>query len=377
MKKLSSRINKITIVTGIYPPDIGGPATFIPSFAKHISTLGIGVEVITLGENFNSSTCPFLVTRIKRSLWHPLRSFLVIIAIIKSARNSDLIFSNTLDFESAISSIILRKKRIQKVVGDIAWERASLSARYAGTLDDYQNAKLDYRSILTNFYRNFSVWQACLIITPSSYLERVVRNWTNPKKKIQVIYNNVEFKQRNKILKKDKFRLISIARLIPHKGIESILLALKELSFDFEYIVIGDGPLRTHLEKMAKNFRLDVSFIRSVDKQEISNWLSSSDLFILNSSYEGLPHVIIEAMSHSCLVLASKVGGTVELVNDGVDGFLFDYNKIEQISNAVNELYSNPELRERISNSAKKKSKKFTDSISMTKRYLDLFEENL
>jgi len=364
---------KITLTTGIFPPDIGGPASFIPMFADKLLEKGIDVEIITLSDTEEDySKYPYKVIAINRKIKKPFRDYFVIKEIIKSAKTSDLIFSNTLAFESAVASIIVKKPLIQKVVGDIAWERANSSNRFKGSLDDYQSSNnLCLKSKLTNIYRNFGVNHSDLIITPSKYLCNIVKKWTN--KDVKVIYNAVEFVYIKQIIPKEKFRIISVARLIPHKGIDGIIRTLSKLNFEFEYIVLGDGNLKKELENLARSLNIDAKFLGNVSKKEVAKYLKSSDLFILNSSYEGLPHVILEAMYYECPIIASNVGGTPEIVKDGENGFLFEYNNQKELLKKIY-LLKDENIKEKIIKNAKQFVKQFADVDKMVEEYIKIFE---
>lgn len=373
------KLKSIVLTTGIFPPDIGGPASFIPILAKKLTKKGITVTVITLSDKEQDDSClPYKVVRIRRKVKKPFRDILVIKEIVKAARKSDLIFSNTLAFESTVASIISGKKLVQKIVGDIAWERANTSGRFKGNLEEYQKAKLDIKSKLTNIYRNFSVQKSDLIITPSYYLKNIVNGWNHERENIEVIYNAVEFKEANNSIKKNRFRIVSVARLIPHKGIEVILKSLSRLSFqkdiDFEYILIGDGPLKNSLECLANKLNIDIKFTGNVSKNEVANWLSSSDIFILNSSYEGLPHVVLESMENNCPVIASRVGGTPEVVKDKENGLLFEYNNIEEIIEQIDLIRNDQYLRSRLIKNGKEFTKKFADVDKMVDHYINTME---
>jgi glycosyltransferase involved in cell wall biosynthesis len=369
------KLNSITLTTGIFPPDIGGPASFIPIFADRLIKKGIYVEVITLSDEvINDSNLTYKVVRISRKIKKPFRDFLVIKEIVKSSKKTDLIFCNTLAFESAIASKISGKKLVQKIVGDLAWERANGSGRFKGTLDEYQNSKLCLKSKLTNIYRDFAVKQSDIIITPSNFLKDIVSGWNYKKENIEVIYNAVEFEESDTLIKKDKFRIVSVARLIPHKGIEAILKTLAKLDFDFEYIIIGAGPLRDELEKLSHALKLDTMFIGNVSKKEVANWLKSSDMFILNSSYEGLPHIVIESMENSCPVIASRVGGTPEVVKDNENGLLFEHDNIDQLREKIITIKDDSELREKLIQNGKKFTKEFSDVKKMVDKYIEIIE---
>ncbi len=228
---------------------------------------------------------------------------------------------------------------------------------------------------MTNLYRDFGVKSSNLVITPSEYLKGIVSGWGYSEEKIEVVYNAVEFEEAVKKIPKDKFRIVSVARLIPHKGIEAILQVLSRLDFDYEYVLIGDGPLREKLESLAKELNVNVLFKGNISKRGVANWLNSSDLFILNSSYEGLPHIVLEAMQNDCPVIASRVGGTPEIVKNGENGLLFEHNNIEQLLENIYLIKKDEILREKLVSNGKSFVGQFADVEKMVDRYLRLFEE--
>lgn len=373
-----SKLKSVVLTTGIFPPDIGGPASFIPVLAERFVKKGIKVTVITLTDEIqDDSLLPYKVIRISRKIKKPFRDFFVIKEIVKSAYKSDLIFSNTLAFESAIASIITRKKLIQKIVGDIAWEKADNNGRFQDGLEKYQNAHLDFISRLTNIYRNFGVFQSNLIITPSLYFKEIVNKWKYPKDKIKVIYNAVEFEKAEILHEKKKFRIISVARLIPLKSLDTVIKVLAKLDFEYEYIIIGDGFIKDSLIELSNKLNVNVNFLGSMSKKEVANWLASSDIFIQNSSHETMPHVVLEAMENGCSVIASKVGGTPEIVNDMKNGLLFEHNNEDMLLDKINLLKNTQDLREKIILEGKEFTREFADIDKMIDQYIDTIEEIL
>jgi len=369
------KLTSIVLTTGIFPPDIGGPASFIPIFANILVKKGIKVTVITLtDEDQDDSNLPYKVIRINREKTKIIRYILLINAIVKSAKSSDLIFSNTLAFESAIASIVSGKKLVQKIVGDIAWERANGSGRFLGSLEEYQGNAIDVKSRLTNFYRNFAVQRSHKIITPSYYLKDIVHGWNYPKNNIDVINNAVEFEDANKIIKKNKFRIITVARLIPLKGIETILQTLSNINFDFEYIIIGDGPLESKLKIMSNSLNLDTKFLGNISKKEVANWLRSSDICIQNSSHETMPHVLLESMENRCPVIASRVGGTPEIISHEKNGLLFEHNNIEELLSKIMQIKENNDFRIKLINQGVSFTREFSDVNMMVEKYIKVIE---
>jgi glycosyltransferase involved in cell wall biosynthesis len=359
-------IKSVLFTTAVFPPDIGGPASYIPLVATEFAKLGIKVKVVTLSDkqyyDFDKEY-NFKVVRINRKIKKPFRDFLVINKIIKEAKMADLIFSNTLAFESVIAAKIINKPVLQKVVGDLAWERARFSGRYKKSIDEYQKDRnLCLKSRLTNLYRNIGIKLSSHIITPSNYLKKLVVNWGYPENKIDVVYNSIDLpKIENFKRKSDKFRLITVCRMVPWKGVDKILEAVARIK-DIEFVAVGDGEYLEKYKKLANNLKIDnrVKFLGKLSHENTLREIAKSDLFILNSSYKGLPHVVIEAFNCKIPVIASKVGGTPEIVIDGKTGLLFRYNSVEEIIDKILLLKSLENLRKFLINNSQLILNKFT-----------------
>lgn len=183
----------ITIVAGIFPPDIGGPASYVPKIAKELVLRGHSVKVVTLSNLcFNGTKYPFHVVRIRRSLFKPLRFLKTVYKIIESSRQANVFFINGLSFEAALAAWYCGLSTVHKVVGDYAWERARNRGCFAGTIDEYQSAPKGFLLRLIDRIRTFPLQCADRIIVPSHYLKRIVEGWGIESDRIHVIYNAVE-----------------------------------------------------------------------------------------------------------------------------------------------------------------------------------------
>ena len=115
---------RVLVTVGIFPPDIGGPATFVPKIAKYFQDeLNYEIEILTLSDRKNLNiNDDFSVKRINRNLPIIYRWLKTIFTIYKLGGNKDLIFVNGLGTETTIANIFLNKKIIRKIVGDPVWE---------------------------------------------------------------------------------------------------------------------------------------------------------------------------------------------------------------------------------------------------------------
>ena len=182
---------KILIVVGIFPPDIGGPATFVPLIAKKLVENNYQIEVICLSDSLNHSdnNFDFNVHRIKRRQSLIKRWIKTVLKIISVGRKADLIFVNGLPMESYIANLLLRKKVVRKVVGDWAWERGRNLNLTDDAFDEFQIKKHSLHLEISKFSRGWTTKKANLVITPSEHLKSVVNKWGAKSKNIKVIYN--------------------------------------------------------------------------------------------------------------------------------------------------------------------------------------------
>jgi glycosyltransferase involved in cell wall biosynthesis len=264
--------------------------------------------------------------------------------LCKKSKNSDIIFANGLDFEAAITSLITGKPLVVKVVGDRSWEIASVRGWYKGTIDSYQSYNKNLKQRLLDKYRNFSLTKAKVIITPSNYLEKIVNNWNLNSSSAYTIYNSTDINNVPELValpKWDGKTILTVCRLVPWKGVEHLITTIKNIP-DVRLIIAGDGVERGRLVELAKSQGLStrVLFLGQIKKEQVRWVFNYSDLFILNSSYEGLPHVVLEAMAAKTPVIATDVGGTSEVVIDGITGRLVEY-KSHLLPRVIKDIFDN------------------------------------
>ena len=225
-----------------------------------------------------------------------------------------------------------------RIAGDYAWQVAMEKGKTNLLIDEYQKSKkTGWNGFLFKLQAGLCK-RADKIIVPSEYLSNLVEGWGVPRNKIKVIYNSIDLKP-SQISKEEARKkigvhgniLISIGRLVPWKGFRmliKIMPQLLQINQFFRLIIVGDGPERKNLEIMIKNLGLDkkVFVVGKKSPSDLALYLAASDMFILNSGYEGFSHQILEAMACSVPVIASAVMGNREIVHQGENGFMFKYN---------------------------------------------------
>jgi glycosyltransferase involved in cell wall biosynthesis len=335
---------KLCIPVAIFPPEIGGPATYVPELAKRLTLRGHEVHVVTFGMPKYEERDGYFIHRqaypaLPKFLAFPLRivkAGLLCAKVIKKY-NLEVIYAQ--EYLSGLVGLIAKKLTGKpmyfKYVGDWAWEIAFPRGWTDKFLHDFYNSKSPNIYTTAMIFLQKLVGKNCRkIITPSNYLRSIIKKW-NIKTPVEVIPNAIEFYPCDK----DKYRkklglsgitLVSVGRLVSWKGFHLVIEAIKNLDKEVNYLIIGEGPYRKNLEELIKRLNLkNVYLLGRMPKSKTLKYICASDLFVLPSYYEGMSHVILEAMSCKTPVLASDIPPNRELIKDGETGFLVNLNSRE------------------------------------------------
>ncbi len=320
---------RVLVTVGIFPPDIGGPATFVPKIAKYFQDeLNYEIEILTLSDNKSSNiNDDFSVKRIDRNLPIIYRWLKTIFTIYKLGKNKDLIFVNGLGTEATIANIFLNKKIIRKIVGDPVWERAYSKAKISESFDEFQVKNYGFSISFQKKVRSFSIKKSDIVVTPSQHLKNFILN-LGFKNKIEIINNGVFIPEENtNIFTNDQINITIVSRLVSHKNIEKIIKAISDLNSPLINLnIIGDGPELNQLQKISleSNNKDNIIFHGKLNRDEIDHIFLNSDIYIQASNYEGLPHSLLEAMSYGIPVLCTPVGECKEILGNEDRGYVLD-----------------------------------------------------
>ncbi len=144
-------------------------------------------------------------------------------------------------------------------------------------------------------------------------------------------------------------------RLVPRKGVEFLLEAWRGVISEFpdaRLLVLGDGPIQGRLEKTAADLGISgsVRFMGRVDN--VPEYLRAADVFVLPSLQEGLPNSLLEAMASGLPVVATRIGGNVDVVREGLDALLVAPADPDELEKALGSLLRNAALRESLRTAA-------------------------
>jgi glycosyltransferase involved in cell wall biosynthesis len=202
-----------------------------------------------------------------------------------------------------------------------------------------------------------------------------------PGERIVVIPNGVETEAaapKSDYAAGDPVRVVFVGRLHPQKGLDVLLEAFRAVLESaperrWRLSVLGDGPLRARLEAQAERLGLGgaVEFCGAVG--DVPARLLSSDIFVLPSQAEGMSNALLEAMAHGLPVVATRVSGNVDLIEDGVNGLLVAPGEPAELARALRRLGDDGELRARLGRAARAAIEAGFSMTAVAAEYLRLY----
>jgi glycosyltransferase involved in cell wall biosynthesis len=170
--------------------------------------------------------------------------------------------------------------------------------------------------------------------------------------------------------------IVSVGRLASQKDPMTLLDAARRLAAG-TVVLVGDGPLRPTAERYVRRHGLQDRVILAGMRRDVASILAVSDVFVLASRWEGLPLAIIEAMMAGLPVVATRVGGVPELVEDGVTGVIVPPRDSEALAAALRRLLADPGLRSRMGRAGKERAFRDFTEDRMARETEKLYEELL
>ncbi|MDP3789586.1 MAG: glycosyltransferase [Candidatus Omnitrophota bacterium] len=222
----------------------------------------------------------------------------------------------------------------------------------------------DFRRLLLRLTDNLA--DAVTAVSEKVAYEHVNKNITK-KEKVKVIYNGLEPARVERKAGKDEIRrrhgilpaeylVLSVGNLRPVKGYSFVFDAvkmLKERGRDVKLLIVGGGNYRRNLEAEAMDKGIRDKIVFSGEREDVSDFLSMADAFVMASLWEGLPNSLLEAMQAGLPVIATKVGGIPEVVRHNENGLLVDPKDGRALADAIESMIKDEALGRRLAQSAK------------------------
>ena len=356
---------KLLVATPLYPPDIGGPATYAEVLYRKLPEHNINVTIVSFGE--------------VRHLPKFIRHIVYFFKIYSAGKNADIILAQdpvSVGLPTVLATKLLGKRFFIRIAGDYAWEQGVQRFGVEDTLDAFSKQNKNYR-FSVRVLKVIEKWvtaQARQVIVPSKYMKKIVTNWGIPRKKIIVIPNPVRdvSEQGNRRTLRGLLRargkiIISVGRLVPWKGFATPEL-LKKFP-NIKLFIVGSGPDLSKLEKRAKKRRVDeqVIFAGALSHDILMRYLKVSDVFVLNTLFESFSFQIVEAMYVGVPIIATTAGSIPEMIEDGKNGLLVKPNNKKALIAAVTRMLKNTTLSTRLIRAARVTTRNYHEDVVVPK----------
>lgn len=207
--------------------------------------------------------------------------------------------------------------------------------------------------------------------------------------RFKIIYNGIDLEKfdvpvvegnlRNKLgISQNSYILGIVARLHHVKNHPMLLKAFQKVLVSFPdatLLIIGDGPEENALIQLTKELQIQRQTHFLGNRSDIKELLRIIDIFILPSFSEGTSVSILEAMAMKRPVVATRVGGNPEVVEDQKTGILVENENVEELTMAIEKLLKNPELRTQMGNAGRVRVQENFSQPQMVQAYCDVFAE--
>lgn len=342
---------RIAFLTGIWPPDVGGPATHGPDFARFLTGRGHEVHVVTMGDG-EPAERPCEVEVVSRRLPFPLRYGQVAARGARSARSADVVYATATYAAAAAAATLARRPLVAKLVSDPAYERARRYRLFSGTLEQFQDAEsAPVRALKAA--RTRALRTAATIVVPSRYLAEIAGGWGLPADRILVLTNPAPPPTTVVPEQHEPGTFVFVGRLTRQKALGVAIEAVARVP-GARLVLVGDGPERAELERLAASSAAAerVRFLGLRTRDEALRVVAGAEAGLLSSDWENLPHSAVEALSVGVPVVSTAVGGVPEFVTDGENGLLVPAGDAEALAAALTRILEEPGLRERLAAAA-------------------------
>ncbi len=345
----------VLVVSGIWPPDVGGPASHAPEVARFLGGRGWGVEVVTTAVA-RPAPESFPVRWVSRRLPPGARHAAGAALVARRARAADVVYTTGTFGRSAAGATLARRPYVVKLTADPAFERARRRGLVPGDLAAFQRGGGGAVVWLLRRARDAELRRAAHVFTPSAFLRELAVGWGVAPRRVSVLPNPApavpELAPRDELRERlgmDGPTLAFAGRLTAQKSLHVALDAVAQIE-GVTLLIAGDGDelasLRTRSRELGLNGR--VHFLGAQPRERVLELFRAADAAILPSAWENFPHTVVEALAAGTPVIATDVGGVGEAVEDEQNGLLVPAGDAAAFAAAVRRYVSDVALQERL-----------------------------
>lgn len=368
MKKL-----KILMLNHEFPPVGGGASPVTYELCKQLAVMGHHVDVVTMHygktprfesvDGFNVYRTPAI--RHKPDICHTreMATYLpgAILKTLKLAKKNkyDIIHCHFIVPGAPLAWLISRITKIPFIV-----------TCHGSDVPGYNPDRfgLVHKMIMPAW--RFLVKHSDMLISPSISLKKLIES-RYPSVDVQVIPNGINSSFYESAKKQKKILMCS--RLLPRKGFQYVIEALKDTDIGWQLDIIGDGPFRSELEKLAAGSKTVINFWGWLDKtdEKFAELYRDAAVFVFPSEAENFPTVLLEAMSAGMAVITTTAGGCPEVVKDA--GLLVSPGDVQAIRENIFKLIQDEDYRNAMAQKSLTQVKNYTWP-AITERYIKCYQ---
>ncbi|PIR48367.1 hypothetical protein COU80_05350 [Candidatus Peregrinibacteria bacterium CG10_big_fil_rev_8_21_14_0_10_55_24] len=323
---------KILLATGIYPPDIGGPATYVRNLAEGLVREGVQVTVVTYAQepgDRSQGSGAWDIVHVRKGM-PILRWVQFARALKKHGKDADVVYAFS-SVSCGVPLLFARLKKPKKVLrlgGDFLWERftdrggmLSLRAYYT------QHPRL--RRFMQRLLKSFDH-----LVFSTRFQQELYKEHYTGLPRNSVIENALPNAVPEHHQVHQPLRLLFLGRLVRFKNLELLLQAMVRLPL-VRLTIVGSGPEGKRLQSLSEELHIEsrVFFVAPTHGQEKTQIFTGHDLLVLPSLTEISPHTALEARAAGLPVLLTQETGLSEALRSGM--VCADLSGVEQIVAAV------------------------------------------
>jgi glycosyltransferase involved in cell wall biosynthesis len=344
---------RVLVVSGIWPPDVGGPASHAPDVARYLHGRGHHVEVVTTADA-QPVSFEVPVHWISRRLPKGLIHMRTAAEIARRAARADVVYTTGMFGRSSAGSVAARTPYVIKLTADPAFERARRRGIVVGDVDEFQRLDAGAAVRMLRLARDAELRHAAHVFTPSAYLGELAVSWGVDAGRVSVLPNPYPLipERASRRSLRESFgmhgpTLAFAGRLTAQKALGDALDAVAQVD-GVVLLIAGDGDQREPLEARVAELALEarVRFLGPLPRDRIVELFRAADASVLSSSWENFPHTVVEALAAGTPVIATAVGGVAEVVRDGVNGLLVAPGDPVALAAAIRRFFADAALQE-------------------------------
>ena len=324
---------------------IGGIAQHVKGLDNFLKNEGNDVEIIS---SENTFTIPI------KGLKNP--SFMLSSSLkAKFKKNNDIVHAHNIPSAKAMKNA--SGKKILTIHGI-----------YSQQIENLHNRTTS--KIATNYEKEALEWANAITVVSKDAFDYYKKLGLN----VFHIPNSIDIKSLStKSDRRYNKQIIFAGRLSSEKGIDVLCELIEILPSDIHLIILGSGPKENLIKNIKKS---NVDYLGYLPKNETISLIRGSDILVQPSLIEGISSTILEAMACKVPVITTNVGGNNEIIEHNQTGILIEPNNTQKLLEEIMKLFTNPEVKNRLINSAYTNVQKY-DWKNVGKLYLNLYSKLL